>query len=99
MALPILNNESQRLSEVIELSTEINMTGFQDLTNLFEKQFNVLQDIKDILYDQYESYLAAERERRENEREARNKIPDLPETATDTKDTEPGFAGDDFWWI
>jgi hypothetical protein len=72
MALPILNNESQRLSEVIELSTEINMTGFQDLTNLFEKQFNVLQDIKDVLYDQYESYLAAERERRENEREARN---------------------------
>jgi hypothetical protein len=46
MALPILNNESQRLSEVIELSTEINMTGFQDLTNLFEKQFNVLQDSK-----------------------------------------------------
>jgi hypothetical protein len=72
MALPILNNESQRLSEVIELSTEINMTGFQDLTNLFEKQFYVLQDIKDVLYDQYESYLTAERERRENEREVRN---------------------------
>jgi hypothetical protein len=92
MALPILNNESQRLFEVIELSTEINMTGFQDLTNLFEKQFNVLQDIKDVLYDQYESYLA-EREGRENEREARNKIPDLPETATDTKDTEGGGGG------
>jgi hypothetical protein len=50
MALPILNNESQRLSEVIELSTEINMTGFQDLTNLFEKQFNVLQSIEKIFF-------------------------------------------------
>jgi hypothetical protein len=90
MALPILNNESQRLSEVIELSTEINMDGFTGLGALLEAQAKTLQSIEKILSRQYQSYLDAERERRENEREARNKIPPTgPNTDT------PPSAGDD----
>jgi hypothetical protein len=90
MALPILNNESQKLSEVIELSTEINMDGFTGLGALLEAQAKTLQSIEKILSRQYQSYLDAERERRENEKEARNKIPPTgPNTDT------PPSAGDD----
>jgi hypothetical protein len=100
MALPELKN-SNKMADLIKLTNEISLIGFQDMTNFLETQTNVLQDIKDVLYDQYESYLAAERERRENEKEARNKNQDSTETATDTKDTKdteggmglPGFSG------
>jgi hypothetical protein len=91
MSLPILNNDAKDDgTKLLQLSTEINMDGFTGLGALLEAQAKTLQSIEKVLSRQYQSYLDAERERRENEREARNKI---PPTAPNT-DTPPS-AGDD----
>jgi hypothetical protein len=87
MALPIIQNNSTEIVDVLQTSTDINLDIFSFLEKYAEKQVKILQEILTVTKKQYEfnvdwrSDEAYQRE--EARRESRNPPSDTPEPTTE----------------
>jgi hypothetical protein len=86
MALPIIQNNSTEIVDVLQTSMDINLDIFSFLEKYAEKQVKILQEILTVIKKQYEFNVDWRRDEEYQREEARREKPNPPSTPEPTPD-------------
>jgi hypothetical protein len=89
MALPIIQNNSTEIVDVLQTSMDINLDIFSFLEKYAEKQVKILQEILTVIKKQYEFNVDWRRDEEYQREELDREKPNPPSTP------EPSVGGDD----